>query len=119
MNVTSSGSATLWVTDRFEAKTSTGGRIAYKGEPAVLRVSEKFMGGSIARHRGGGVNGRRGTMESFLGEVAADLYARYGEELSQRAVLFPSRRARLFFTDALARIAGGRCGSRRGPRSTS
>ena len=44
-------------------------------------------------------------MESFLGEVAADLYARYGEELSQRAVLFPSRRARLFFTDALARIA--------------
>ena len=49
VNVTSSGSATLWVTDRFEAKTSTGGRIAYKGEPAVLRVSEKFMGGSIAR----------------------------------------------------------------------
>ena len=44
-------------------------------------------------------------MESFLGEVAADLYARYGEELSQRAVLFPSCRARLFFTDALARIA--------------
>ena len=49
VNVTSSGSATLWVTDRFEAKTTTGGRIAYKGEPAVLRVSEKFMGGSIAR----------------------------------------------------------------------
>ena len=44
-------------------------------------------------------------MKTFLGEVAADLYARYGEALSERAVLFPSRRARLFFVDALARIA--------------
>ena len=30
-------------------------------------------------------------MESFLGEVAADLYARYGEELSRRAVLYDLR----------------------------
>ncbi len=44
-------------------------------------------------------------VESFLHEVAADLYARYGEELSQREVLFPSRRARLFFVDALSQIA--------------
>ena len=44
-------------------------------------------------------------MKTFLSEVAADLYARYGEHLSERAVLFPSRRARLFFVDALSRIA--------------
>lgn len=41
----------------------------------------------------------------FLEEVARDLYARYGEELSERSVLFASRRARLFFIDALSRIA--------------
>ena len=45
-------------------------------------------------------------MKGFLEEVAADLSARYGEGLSDRAVLFPSRRARLFFVDALGRIAG-------------
>lgn len=44
-------------------------------------------------------------MTGFLEEVAADLYARYGEGLSDCAVLFPSRRAQLFFVDALARIA--------------
>lgn len=44
-------------------------------------------------------------MKGFLEEVAADLYARYGEGLAERAVLFPSRRARLFFVDALSRIA--------------
>ncbi len=45
-------------------------------------------------------------MNGFLTEVATDLYGRYGEELSSRAMLFPSRRARLFFVDALTRIAG-------------
>ena len=45
-------------------------------------------------------------MKGFLEEVAGDLYARYGEGLSERAVLFPSRRARLFFVDALTRVAG-------------
>ena len=44
-------------------------------------------------------------MKGFLEEVAADLYARCGEELSECEVLFPSRRARLFFTEALSRIA--------------
>lgn len=44
-------------------------------------------------------------MKGFLEEVAEALYARYGEGLSDRAVLFPSRRARLFFVDALSRIA--------------
>lgn len=44
-------------------------------------------------------------MTGFLEELARDLYARYGEGLSRRALLFPSRRARLFFVDALSRIA--------------
>lgn len=44
-------------------------------------------------------------MKGFLEEVAQDLYGRYGEALSERAMLFPSRRARLFFVDALSRIA--------------
>ena len=43
---------------------------------------------------------------TFLHEVARDLYERYGEGLSDRALLFPSRRARLFFVDALTGIAG-------------
>ncbi len=45
-------------------------------------------------------------MQGFLEEVAERLYARYGEALSDRALLFPSRRARLFFTEALSRIVG-------------
>lgn len=44
-------------------------------------------------------------MRGFLGEVAADLYGRYGREVSELTVLFPSRRARLFFTDALSELA--------------
>ena len=49
VNVTSSGSASLWVTDRFEGKTSTGGKITYKGTPTVIRGGMKFMGGDITR----------------------------------------------------------------------
>lgn len=48
-NVTSSGTATLWVTDRFEGKTSTGGKITYRGTPTVVRGGAKFMGGDITR----------------------------------------------------------------------
>ena len=44
-------------------------------------------------------------MRGFLEEVAADLYGRFGRGVSELTVLFPSRRARLFFTDALSRIA--------------
>ena len=44
-------------------------------------------------------------MKSFLQETAQDLYARYGSGISSLYLLFPSRRARLFFTDALAAIA--------------
>lgn len=44
-------------------------------------------------------------MRSFLSEVASDLYERYGDGLSSLCLVFPSRRARLFFCDALAGIA--------------
>ena len=43
-------------------------------------------------------------MKSFLEEVAEDLYTRYGDALSACRILFPSRRARIFFIDALGRI---------------
>ena len=49
VNATSSGHASLWVTDRFAAKTSTGGTIAYKGDPPILITGEKFMLGGISR----------------------------------------------------------------------
>ena len=42
-------------------------------------------------------------MTTFLEEVAADLYQRYGCDVSRLRILFPSRRAQLFFTDALSR----------------
>lgn len=50
-------------------------------------------------------------MQSFLQEVAADLYRRYGEDVSSLHILFPTRRARHFFIDALSHLADGRCGS--------
>lgn len=49
VNVTGAGEASLWVTDRFEGKTSTGGKITYKGTPTVIRGGMKFMGGDITR----------------------------------------------------------------------
>ncbi len=39
---------------------------------------------------------------TFLGEVAASLYARHRERFASLALLFPSRRARLFFAEELA-----------------
>jgi len=42
---------------------------------------------------------------TFLGEVARSLYARYGGDISELSLLFPSRRARLFFSEELAHIA--------------
>lgn len=44
-------------------------------------------------------------MQGFLREVAGELYGRYGANISELSVLFPSRRARVFFTDALADLA--------------
>lgn len=48
-NVIGTGSASLWVTDRFEGSTSTGGKIVYRGNPTIIRGGEKFMGGDITR----------------------------------------------------------------------
>ena len=39
----------------------------------------------------------------FLHAVAADLYERHGEGISHLNIIFPSQRARLFFTDALVK----------------
>ncbi len=44
-------------------------------------------------------------MKSFLQEVAQELYHRYGSRFSDCSVLFPSRRARLFFIEALSEVA--------------
>lgn len=44
-------------------------------------------------------------MTGFLNEVAADLWRRYGSGVSDCVVLFPSRRARVFFTESLASLA--------------
>lgn len=45
-------------------------------------------------------------MQTFLRETAETLYARHGDEISSLHILFPSLRARQFFNDALAAIAG-------------
>lgn len=44
-------------------------------------------------------------MRTFLSEVAGRLYAKYGNDISSLSIMFSSRRARLFFADALASIA--------------
>ena len=43
-------------------------------------------------------------MKSFISEVASRLYERYGDDISSLSILFPSRRARLFFNDELSKI---------------
>ena len=43
-------------------------------------------------------------MVSFLEKVAEDLLARYGENLSRVAVVFPNKRASLFLNEYLARL---------------
>lgn len=42
---------------------------------------------------------------TFLSEVAERLYSRHGNEIQKLTIVFPSRRARLFFSDALSRIS--------------
>ncbi len=46
-------------------------------------------------------------MDSFLKRVAADLYRRTGGRLAHTAVVFPNKRAGLFFNTYLAEEAGG------------
>ena len=43
-------------------------------------------------------------MQTFLQEAAQRLYERYGSDISSLNIILPSRRARLFFSDALAAI---------------
>lgn len=47
VNSQSKADVSLWVTDRFIGKTTTNGRITYKGQPSVVRSGAKFMGGEI------------------------------------------------------------------------
>ncbi len=42
--------------------------------------------------------------QTFLSEVARKLYKQYGEKISSLKLVFPSRRARLFFSDALSQL---------------
>ncbi len=44
-------------------------------------------------------------MRGFLNEVAERLYTKYGAEISQLKLIFPSRRSRIFFTEALTEVA--------------
>lgn len=44
-------------------------------------------------------------MKSFIAQLAEHLYAKYGDDISSLYIMFPSRRARLFFADALSQIA--------------
>ncbi len=43
-------------------------------------------------------------MDGFLAQLAGDLYGRYGDGISSLNIVFPSRRARLFFMDALSSV---------------
>lgn len=44
-------------------------------------------------------------MRNFLESVAADLWARYGERVGELKVILPNTRTRVFFVDALSKIA--------------
>ena len=45
-------------------------------------------------------------MKSFLEYVAEDIIAKYGNNLARVAVVFPNKRASLFLSEHLARLAG-------------
>lgn len=44
--------------------------------------------------------------KTFLGEVAGSLYAKFGDGISELNVVFPNKRARLFFERELSRLIG-------------
>lgn len=44
-------------------------------------------------------------MQKFLESVAADLWARYGERVGELKMILPNTRTRIFFVDALSKIA--------------
>lgn len=47
VNAQGKASVRLFVTDRLESRTSTGGSIRYKGAPPIIRSARKFMAGEI------------------------------------------------------------------------
>ena len=47
-------------------------------------------------------------MEKFLAETAETLYRTYGTDISDLHIIFPGKRARLFFNEALLGITGGK-----------
>ena len=44
-------------------------------------------------------------MATFIEEVASQLYDKYGDDVSSLTIVLPSKRARLFFAEALAKVA--------------
>ena len=44
-------------------------------------------------------------MATFIEEVASQLYDKYGDEVSSLTMVLPSKRARLFFAEALSKVA--------------
>ncbi len=44
-NVSGSGKAEFRVTERLVSRTTTGGKVGYKGTPSIVRDASKFMGG--------------------------------------------------------------------------
>ena len=44
-------------------------------------------------------------MATFIEEVATRLYEKYGDEISSLTIVLPSKRARLFFAEALAKVS--------------
>ena len=44
-------------------------------------------------------------MATFIEEVASRLYDRYGDDVSSLTIVMPSKRARLFFAEALAKVS--------------
>ena len=47
----------------------------------------------------------RGMKSTFIEEVALRLYEKYGDEVSSLTLFMPSKRARLFFAEALSKVA--------------
>ena len=45
-------------------------------------------------------------MQKFLESVAADLWERYGERVGELRIILPNTRTRVFFVDALSKMAG-------------
>lgn len=46
-------------------------------------------------------------MQTYIEELAQELYNRFGNDLSRVAVVFPNKRASLFLNEALARLSNG------------